>query len=259
MNGQIIKTMEPFITDHDAYLFKEGNHFKLYEKLGAHGAVVDGQQGVHFAVWAPNAAKVSVVGNFNKWQRNAHPLKHRLDSSGIWEGFIPGLTKGELYKYFITSSDGLYQVEKQDPFAFYNELSPRTGSIVWDLDYEWQDTQWMKDRHYKNSLDAPFSIYEMHIGSWKRVVEDSNRPLTYRELAAQLPEYLNYMGYTHVEFLPVMEYPFYGSWGYQTLGYFSTHQPFMALRKILCIWSTALHQHGIGVMLRLGAVAFSDG
>ena len=231
------------ITDHDTYLFKEGSHFKLYEKLGAHMMVVDGQPGVHFAVWAPNAKKVSVIGNFNQWQRNSHPLKCRLDSSGIWEGFIPGLTKGEIYKYFITSNEGFYQVEKQDPFAFYNEVAPHFGSVVWDLGYEWQDTQWMKDRHHHNSLDAPFSIYEMHIGSWKRVVEENHRPLTYRELAAQLPEYLQYMGYTHVEFLPVMEYPFYGSWGYQTLGYFSptsrygTPQDFMYL--VDC-----LHQRG---------------
>ena len=238
----------PLITDHDTYLFKEGSHFKLYEKLGAHMSVVDGQPGVHFAVWAPNAKKVSVIGNFNQWQRNSHPLEHRLDSSGIWEGFIPGLAKGEIYKYFIVSSEGFYQVEKQDPFAFYNEVAPHFGSVVWELDYEWQDTQWMKDRHRHNSLDAPFSIYEMHIGSWKRVVEEDNRPLTYRELAAQLPEYLKYMGYTHVEFLPVMEYPFYGSWGYQTLGYFSptsrygTPQDFMYL--VDC-----LHQHGLGVIL----------
>jgi len=247
MNEQTVKTMDSFITDHDTYLFKEGSHFKLYEKLGARIAVVDGQPGVHFAVWAPNAKKVSVIGNFNQWQRNAHPLKHRLDSSGIWEGFIPGLTKGEIYKYFIVSREGSYQVEKQDPFALYNEVAPNFGSVVWDLGYEWQDAHWMKDRHRNNNLDAPFSIYEMHIGSWKRVLEGDPRPLTYRELAVQLPEYLNSMGYTHVEFLPVMEYPFYGSWGYQTLGYFSptsrygTPQDFMYL--VDC-----LHQHGIGVI-----------
>ena len=166
MNDLIVKTTTPFITDHDTYLFKEGSHVRLYEKLGAHLMVVDGQPGVHFAVWAPNARKVSVVGNFNNWQRDLHSLKRRSDSSGIWEGFIPGITKGEIYKYFITSED-LYQVEKQDPFAFYNEVAPHTGSIVWDLDYAWQDSSWMKERHHKNSLEAPFSIYEMHIGSWK--------------------------------------------------------------------------------------------
>ncbi|MBF0490475.1 MAG: 1,4-alpha-glucan branching protein GlgB [Candidatus Omnitrophica bacterium] len=239
---------ESLMNEQDISLFKEGNHFKLYEKLGAHLRVVDGQMGVHFAVWAPNAKKVSVIGNFNKWKRNEHPLAPGADSSGIWEGFIPGLTKGEIYKYFITSGDGLYQVEKQDPFASYNEVAPHTGSIVWDLDYEWQDTQWMKDRHKTNSLEAPFSIYEMHIGSWRRMPEEDHRPLTYRELAVQLPDYLNDMGYTHVEFLPVMEYPFYGSWGYQTLGYFSVTSRFGTPQDFMHLVDT-LHQRGIGVIL----------
>lgn len=247
MNDQMTNALKPFITDHDTYLFKEGSHFRLYEKFGAHLTVVDGQPGVHFAVWAPNAQKVSVVGNFNQWQRNANPLNCRQDSSGIWEGFIPGLAKGELYKYFILSKD-FYQVEKQDPFAFYNEVAPHTGSIVWDLGYEWQDVQWMKDRCHNNSLEAPFSIYEMHIGSWKRVPEEGHRALTYRELAVQLPEYLKEMGYTHVEFLPVMEYPFYGSWGYQTLGYFSTTSRFGTPQDFMYLVD-CLHQHGIGVIL----------
>lgn len=143
MNDLVVKTMEPFISDLDGHLFKEGNHFKLYEKLGAHQTVLDGQAGVHFALWAPNAKKVSVIGNFNNWNRNAHPLNLRSDSSGIWEGFIPQLAKGEIYKYFITGIDGHYQVEKQDPFAFYNEVAPHFSSIIWDLEYQWQDTQWM--------------------------------------------------------------------------------------------------------------------
>ena len=248
MSEEIVKTTDPFITEHDTYLFKEGSHFKLYEKFGAHMMVVDGQSGVHFALWAPNAKNVSVVGNFNQWQRNTHPLKQRADSSGIWEGFIPGLTKGEVYKYFIDSSVGSYRVEKQDPFAFYNEVAPHFGSIVWDLDYQWQDAQWMKDRHHNNSLDAPFSIYEMHIGSWKRVPEEKNRPLTYRELALELPVYLKEMGYTHVELLPIMEYPFYGSWGYQTLGYFSPTSRFGTPQDFMYLVD-CLHQHGIGVIL----------
>ncbi|MDE2221527.1 MAG: 1,4-alpha-glucan branching protein GlgB [Candidatus Omnitrophica bacterium] len=239
--------MQPFITDHDIYLFKEGNHFKLYEKLGAHPMVMDGQPGVYFAVWAPNAKSVSVIGNFNQWQRDSHPLKSRWDSSGIWEVFIPGLAKGELYKYFITSRDG-YQVEKSDPFAFYNEVAPNFGSIVWDHEYQWQDSQWMKERYRHNSLEAPISIYELHIGSWKRVVEEEHRPLTYRELALQLPDYLEYMGYTHVEFLPVMEYPFYGSWGYQTLGYFSPTSRFGTPQDFMYLVD-CLHQRGIGVIL----------
>ena len=248
MSQDVVKPIDSFITDHDTYLFKEGSHFKLYEKFGAHMMVVDGRQGVHFALWAPNAKYVSVVGNFNKWQREQHPLKQRSDSSGIWEGFIPDLAKGEVYKYFITSSDGSYKVEKQDPFASYNEVAPHFGSIVWDLNYQWQDAQWMKDRHQHNSLNAPFSIYEMHIGSWKRVPEEKNRPLTYRELAAQLPEYLQEMGYTHVELLPVMEYPFYGSWGYQSLGYFSPTSRFGTPQDFMYLVD-CLHQHGIGVIL----------
>jgi len=248
MSEEAVKMTDVFITDHDTYLFKEGSHFKLYDKLGAHLTVVDGVAGVHFAVWAPNAKSISVVGNFNQWQRNAHPLKVRQDSSGIWEGFIPNLAQGEVYKYFVVSAQGQYQVEKADPFASYNEVAPHFGSIVWGLDYQWQDEAWMKDRRRHNSLEGPMCIYELHIGSWKRVVEEGNRPLTYRELAVQLPEYIKEMGYTHVEFMPVMEYPFYGSWGYQTLGYFSptsrygTPQDFMYL--VDC-----LHQNGIGVIL----------
>lgn len=238
----------PFITEHDAYLFKEGSHFKLYEKLGAHPLVVDGVKGVHFAVWAPNAKKVSVIGSFNHWNRDAHPLNSRWDSSGIWEGFIPGVNKGDLYKFFIVSNHAFYQVEKQDPFACFNEVAPRTASIVWDLEYQWQDDSWMKRRYQHNDLNAPMSIYEMHLGSWKRVIEDNNRPLSYRELAEHLPQYLKNMNFTHVEFLPVMEHPFYGSWGYQVLGFFSTTsrygtpQDFMHLVDVL-------HQNGIGVIL----------
>ena len=249
MNEELVaKITGPFVTDHDTHLFKEGNHFRLFEKLGAQLTIVDGQAGVHFAVWAPNAKKVSVIGNFNKWDRNRHPLNHRLDSSGIWEGFIPNVGKGEVYKYFILSSNGFYQVEKQDPFALYNEVAPHFGSVIWDLNYDWQDAQWMKDRRQHNSLAAPYSIYEMHIGSWRRIVEENNRPLTYRELAVQLTEYLQEMGYTHVEFLPVTEYPFYGSWGYQALGYFSPTSRFGTPQDFMYLVD-CLHQHGIGVIL----------
>ncbi|MEI7998289.1 MAG: 1,4-alpha-glucan branching protein GlgB [Candidatus Omnitrophota bacterium] len=248
MSEQMTKTMASFITDHDGYLFKEGNHFKLYEKFGAHQMIVDGQAGVHFAIWAPNAKSVSVIGEFNNWNRTGNPLESRGDESGIWEGFIPELKKGDLYKYFITSKDGFYKVEKQDPFAYYNEVAPQTASIVWDLDYKWQDALWMKDRHLKNDLNAPYSIYEMHIGSWRRIPEEGNRPLTYQELAIQLPEYLNEMGFTHVEFLPVTEYPFYGSWGYQTLGYFSPTSRFGTPQDFMYLVD-CLHRSGIGVIL----------
>ena len=241
-------TSPSMITDHDVYLFKEGNHFKLYEKLGAHLGIVNGVAGTHFAVWAPNAKSVSVIGNFNHWDRNKHPLSPRWDSSGIWETFIPQVGKGELYKFFIVSSHNYYSVEKQDPFAIYNEVAPKTASIIWDLDYTWKDESWMKERHKYNSLDSPMSIYEMHIGSWKRVVEEGNRSMTYRELAGHLPEYIKNLGFTHVQFLPVMEHPFYGSWGYQTLGYFSTTSRYGSPQDFMFLVDT-LHSNGIGVIL----------
>lgn len=251
MSNQLSKSRvipAALITETDSYLFKEGNHFKLYERLGSHLVTVDGVQGVHFAVWAPNAKSVSVIGNFNHWDRHAHPLNARWDSSGVWEGFIPGLGKGELYKYFIISNKDYYQVEKQDPFAYYNEVPPRTASVVWDLDYAWGDALWMKQRHQANGLNAPFSIYEMHLGSWRRKIEENDRSLTYRELAQELIPYLKDMGFTHVEFLPVMEHPFYGSWGYQTLGYFSTTSRYGTPQDFMYLVDQ-LHQNGIGVIL----------
>jgi 1,4-alpha-glucan branching enzyme len=236
------------LTDHDIYLFKEGNHFRLYEKFGSHMMTVAGQKGSHFAVWAPNAAVVSVTGDFNEWDTASHPLKVRADETGIWEGFIPGIGKDVLYKYHIVSRYKDYQADKGDPFAFLWQVAPKTASVVSDLDYEWQDADWMKNRGKYNSLSSPISVYELHPGSWRRVPEENNRPLTYREMAEYLPEYVREMGFTHVEFTPVMEHPFYGSWGYQTTGYFAptsrygTPQDFMFL--IDC-----LHRYGIGVIL----------
>jgi 1,4-alpha-glucan branching enzyme len=236
------------LTDHDIYLFKEGNHFRLYEKFGSHMMTVAGQKGSHFTVWAPNAAVVSVTGDFNEWDTASHPLKVRADETGIWEGFIPGIGKDVRYKYHIVSRYKGYQADKGDPFAFLWQVAPKTASVVSDLDYEWQDTDWMKNRLKYNSLSSPISVYELHLGSWRRVPEENNRPLTYREMAEYLPEYVREMGFTHVEFTPVMEHPFYGSWGYQTTGYFAptsrygTPQDFMFL--IDC-----LHQYGIGVFL----------
>ncbi len=236
------------LTDHDIYLFKEGNHFRLYDKLGSHLLNVDGVDGALFAVWAPNAARVSVIGDFNGWNSDTHQLSQRLDGSGIWEGFIPGITHGALYKYFIVSRHHHHRGEKGDPFAFSWEVPPRTASVVWDLGYEWSDQPWMRDRHARNSLQSPFSVYELHIGSWRRVPEQNNRSLTYRELADYLPEYLKDSGFTHVEFMPVMEHPFYGSWGYQITGFFAptsrygTPQDFMHLVD-------RLHQAGVGVIL----------
>jgi 1,4-alpha-glucan branching enzyme len=235
-------------TEYDIHLFKEGSHHRLYEKLGSHPMAVDKAAGTYFAVWAPNAEFVSVVGDFNGWDTRSHPLGVRWDGSGIWEGFIPALGKGAVYKYFIRSRYGGYSVEKGDPFALRWEAPPKTASIVWDLSYGWSDAAWLGSRGARNSLGAPISVYEVHLGSWKRVPEDGNRWLTYREMAPGLAEYAKYMGFTHVEFMPVMEHPFYGSWGYQVTGYFAptarygTPQDFMYLVD-------HLHQNGIGVIL----------
>jgi 1,4-alpha-glucan branching enzyme len=208
------------ITPHDLYLFNEGTHFRLYDKLGAHPVRSEGVDGTYFAVWAPNAEYVSLIGTFNDWKPERHPLRPR-EQSGIWEGFIPGIGKGTLYKFHIRSRFNGYRIDKTDPFALFNEIPPKTASIVWDCDYAWQDGEWMRERRRRNALDAPMAIYEMHLGSWKRVPEDGHRSLSYRELADTLPGYLQQTGFTHVEFLPVMDHPFFGSWGYQTTGYFA--------------------------------------
>jgi len=229
----------------DLYLFNEGSHFRLHEKLGAH--VLPREGGTHFAVWAPNAGSVSVIGDFNGWNGDAHPLQARA-SSGLWEAFLPGVGRGAVYKYRIVSRDGTHRVDKADPFGVLHETPPRTASIAWDLDYAWGDADWMRGRARRNALDQPMSIYEVHLGSWRRVPEEGNRPLTYREAAPLLADHVKRLGFTHVEFLPVMEHPFYGSWGYQTTGYFAptsrygTPQDFMFLVD-------HLHQNGIGVIL----------
>jgi 1,4-alpha-glucan branching enzyme len=235
------------ITNEDLYIFNEGRHFRLYQKLGAHPITIKGIEGTYFAVWAPNALKVSVVGDFNGWNNQSNFLNSR-GQSGIWEGFISGVGKGAIYKYHIESKYEGYQVDKADPVAFYAEKSPRTASIVWDTEFEWTDQTWMEQRREFNSLNAPISIYEIHLGSWMRNPEDCNRSLTYREIAPKLAEYVTTAGFTHVEFMPVMEHPFSGSWGYQITGYFAptsrfgTPQDFMYLVDYL-------HRCGIGVIL----------
>ena len=235
------------LTAQDLYLFNEGRHYRVYSKLGAHLTGDGDESGVAFSVWAPNAQEVSVIGSFNDWTPGAHSLRPR-ENSGIWEGMVPGVTKGSLYKFHIRSHHHGHVAEKADPFGFYHERPPRTASVVWDLEYQWSDREWMEKRKNRNSHHAPISIYEVHLGSWRRVPEEHNRPLTYRELAWQLAEYVGRMGFTHVELLPIMEHPFYGSWGYQTTGYFAptarygTPQDFMYLVDYL-------HQHGIGVIL----------
>jgi len=237
------------LTPYDVYLFKEGKHFQLHEKLGSHVIQVDSQPGTHFAVWAPSARHVHVIGDFNQWNNKTHPLKLRDDSSGIWEGFIPELAKGTLYKYHIESrTNSSYSIDKGDPFALYWELPPRTASIVWDLCHSWKDEEWMKTRHQRNALTSPWSIYELHLGSWKRAPEDNNRWLTFREIASELPGYLKDMQFTHVELLPIMEHPYSRSWGYQTLGYFAPTSRFGLPEDFMHLLDE-LHQSGIGIIL----------
>jgi 1,4-alpha-glucan branching enzyme len=232
----------------DIFLFKQGNHFRLYEKLGSHALTVDDRRGVYFAVWAPNAERVSVIGDFNGWTPETHPLATRWDGSGIWEGFLPGLENGACYKYHVKSRVGAYAIDKGDPYAFGWEIPPRTASIVTSLDYAWGDEAWLEGRARRGFLNSPLSVYEVHLGSWRRIPEEGNRPLTYREMAAALPGYVKDLGFTHVEFLPVMEHPFYGSWGYQTTGYFAPTARHGSPQDFMYLVDT-LHQNGIGVIL----------
>lgn len=237
------------LTPYDIYLFKEGRHFQLYEKLGSHLLQVDGKAGAHFAVWAPHAKQVHVIGDFNQWRHDSHPLKVRSDGSGVWEGFVPGLVRGALYKYHIESRPHRgYSMEKGDPFALFWELPPRTASTVWDLKHSWSDCDWMRDRSKKNSLGSPFAIYEIHLGSWKRVPEDNQRWVTYRETAKDLPAYLEEMQFTHVELMPVMEHPYSRSWGYQTLGYFAPTSRYGIPEDFMHLVDE-LHRKGFGIIL----------
>ncbi|MBD3347447.1 MAG: 1,4-alpha-glucan branching protein GlgB [Chitinivibrionales bacterium] len=235
-------------SDFDTHLFKEGNHFRLYEKLGAHITEKDGVKGTHFALWAPNAQQVSVIGDFNGWEPQKNPLYGRWDESGIWENFVPGVDQGSLYKFHVVSHHNNYRVDKGDPFAFYWEAPPKTASVVWDLAYQWNDSEWMDKRKNANNLESPMAIYEVHLGSWQRKVEEDNRFLTAKEIAVSLVNYVKECGFTHVEFLPIMEHPFSGSWGYQTTGYFAPTSRFGTPQDLMFLIDT-FHQNGIGVIL----------
>jgi 1,4-alpha-glucan branching enzyme len=237
----------PLLTEQDLFLFNEGSHLRLWEKLGSHIRTLDGEDGTSFAVFAPNAKAVSVIGDFNGWDAARHPLAP-LAESGIWEAFVPGVGKGAVYKYHVASRLGGYRVDKADPYAVRDEVPPRTGSVVWDLEYRWRDQKWMAARAEKQKAAAPMSIYEVHLGSWRRVPDENNRPLTYREAAGALAHYAREMGFTHIELLPVMEHPFAGSWGYQTTGHFAPTSRFGTPQDFMYLVDT-LHQAGIGVIL----------
>jgi 1,4-alpha-glucan branching enzyme len=242
-------SVEPYslLTDYDVSLFKSGKHFKLYEKLGSHVIEYKGVIGTYFGVWAPNAQYVAVIGNFNGWDRGSHPLNPRWDSSGIWEGFIPHVGNGETYKYFMNSPNG-EDLEKSDPFALRWELPPHTASIVADTYYEWSDKEWMATRYRHNGLDRPYSVYEMHVGSWARNPESPDEFLTYRQLAEKLVPYIKEMGFTHVEFMPIMEHPYYPSWGYQISGFYAASCRYGTPQDLMYLVEK-LHEAEIGVIL----------
>ena len=237
----------PQLTEEDLYLFGMGDHHKIYEKLGAHCLTVDGVEGVHFAVWAPNARNVSVVGNFNQWHGGKHQMRV-LGSSGVWELFIPQIAPGEVYKYEIKDQSGNIML-KSDPYGFQHEIRPKTASVVCDINkYEWQDAGWMEKRRGTDPLDKPISVYEVHLGSWRRDPAESERFLSYQELADQLIPYVVDMGYTHIELMPVAEHPFDGSWGYQVTGYFSPTSRY-GFPADFQYFVDQCHQHNIGVIL----------
>tara|TARA_R110001583_G_scaffold84281_4_gene221847 strand:+ start:8909 stop:10816 length:1908 start_codon:yes stop_codon:yes gene_type:complete len=234
-------------TDFDINLFKGGKHYRLYEKFGSHLITLNGVEGTYFAVWAPTANQVSVIGDFNFWKDGEHKLNVRWDSSGIWEGFIPLVEKGMAYKYKIHSNNQGYISEKADPYARRNEHPPKTASIVWDDNYQWKDKSWLKTRKKHNALDAPYSVYEVHLGSWKRHAEE-DRFLSYFELADDLVNYVKDMNFTHVEFMPIMEFPYDPSWGYQITGYFAPTSRFGYPEEFKYLVDK-LHENGIGIIL----------
>ena len=233
-------------TEFDISLFKAGKLFRAYHFLGSHIIEVEGEWGVQFAVWAPSAKGVSVKGNFNGWNPISHPLSPRWDGSGIWEGFIPGLGKGDLYKYHVQSADGR-QLEKGDPYALFWEIPPNTASIVWEMNYEWQDKEWMEKRRDRQGLQEPYSVYEVHLGTWRKK-NGGQESLSYRELGDELVSYVKEMGYTHVEFLPVMEHPYFPSWGYQVTGYFAPTSRFGTPEDFMYMIDR-FHQAEIGILL----------
>lgn len=248
MTPPVAKEDSPFLSDYDIFLFRQGNHYRLYQKMGSHPTVVSGTRGTWFSVWAPNAREVSVIGDFNGWDPSRHPLLERPDESGIWEGFIDGAHAGCRYKYHIVSRYNDFTADRGDPLAFSWEVPPATASIIAQPGFAWRDSAWMEKRKAAGDLTAPLSIYEMHLGSWRHVPVEGRRSPTYRELAPMLAGYLTEMGFSHVEFLPVMEHPFYGSWGYQTTGYFAPTSRYGSPGDFMYLIDY-LHRHDLGVIL----------
>ena len=247
MSAQPIRHDLSLLGPDDMHLFNEGTHYRAYRVFGSHLLTHEGHAGTHFAVWAPNAGSVSVMGDFNGWSRDTHPLRP-TGSTGVWEGFVPGLGRGTVYKYAVRSRDGAYLVDKADPYAIHAEVPPNTGSVVWGLDYAWSDAEWMTTRPGRHALTAPMSIYEVHLGSWMRRPEEGYRSLSYREIATRLADHCERLGFTHVELLPVTEHPFFGSWGYQTTGYFAPTSRYGTPQDFM-FFVDHLHQRGIGVIL----------
>jgi 1,4-alpha-glucan branching enzyme len=251
-NGEIRQFHDPYrflptLSNQDLYLFNEGTEQRVYQKLGAHLRTIDGVRGVSFAVWAPNASRVSVVGDFCRWDGRYFPMRS-LGNSGVWEIFIPGLQEGLLYKYEIVPRHGALRL-KTDPYGAYFESPPNNASVVWDTEkYKWSDQAWLAKREQTDWLKQPVSVYEVHLGSWRRNPDDGNRPLTYREIAAELAAYVKEMGFTHVEFMPLAEYPFSGSWGYQVTGFYAPTHRYGTPEDFMFLVDT-LHQHGIGVLM----------
>src|SRR5690606_15765483 len=233
-------------TDFDIDLFKAGKHYRLHGILGSHLIEHQGTKGCYFAVWAPSAKSVSVIGDFNHWTAGEHELLVRWDDSGIWEGFVPGIDKGTKYKYSIHSNNNDIKTQKADPFARYSEHTPKTASLVWDAPHPWNDAKWMQGREDKNALDRPYSVYEVHLGSWKK--KNGWEYLSYLEMADQLVDYVAVMGFTHVELMPVLEYPYDPSWGYQITGYFAPSSRFGKPEDFKMLVDK-FHQRGIGVIL----------
>ncbi len=257
-NGKVmVRSIPEYFSDADIAQFQAGTHDCIYEKLGSHIRTEDGIRGVYFAVWAPSAETVSVIGSFNDWKKETHALHARGDDSGVWEGFIAGVGGNDLYKYHIRSKYNGYEEQKADPYAFYSECPPQTASKVYETDYTWKDHAWLEQRQKFDFMKEAISVYEVHLGSWRRNGRGPEGFYTYREMAEKLVPYVKEMGYTHVEFMPLTEHPFYGSWGYQALSYFAPTARYGTPEDLMYLID-CFHQNGIGVFMDWVAAHFPN-